>query len=125
MQGGVDTSKIIWREFDGLGRNTRVGLNFTERGFGVRAALGVSDRGHSAASQIAQGEVDWDALHRAAVEVSARAYVPYSRFPVGAAALVEAEVVAVAIHPDGRVRKPSATELGHWEAYKSHSLKGL
>jgi hypothetical protein len=33
MQGGVDTSKIIWREFDGLGRNTRVGLNFTEKGF--------------------------------------------------------------------------------------------
>ena len=38
MQGGVDTSKIIWREFDGLGRNTRVGLNFTEKGFGIRAA---------------------------------------------------------------------------------------
>jgi acyl-CoA thioester hydrolase len=43
----------------------------------------------------------------------------------GGAALVEAEVIAVAIHADGRVRKPSATELGHWEAYKSHSLKGL
>lgn len=41
------------------------------------------------------------------------------------ALLVEAEVVAVAIHPDGRVRKPSATELAHWEAYKSHSLNGL
>jgi len=40
-------------------------------------------------------------------------------------ALAEAEVVAVAIHPDGRVRKPSATELAHWEAYTSHSLKGL
>ncbi len=61
-QGGVDMSHVIWREFDGLGRNTRVGLNFTERGFGVRPALGVSDRGHSAASQIAPGEVDWDRL---------------------------------------------------------------
>ena len=50
MQGGVDVSHVIWREFDGLGRNTRVGLNFTEKGFGVRAALGCSDRGHSAAS---------------------------------------------------------------------------
>ena len=30
----------------------RNGLNFTERGFGVRGALGVSDRGHSAASQL-------------------------------------------------------------------------
>ena len=62
MQGGVDTSKIIWREFDGLGRNTRVGLNFTEKGFGIRAALGCSDRGHSAASQIRPGEVNWEKL---------------------------------------------------------------
>jgi len=58
-QGGVDTSHIIWRDFDGLGRNTRVGLNFTEKGFGIRAALGCSDRGHSAASQIRPGEVNW------------------------------------------------------------------
>jgi 2-dehydro-3-deoxygluconokinase len=62
MQGGVDTSHIIWREFDGIGRNTRVGLNFTEKGFGVRAALGCSDRANSAASQIAPGEIDWDRL---------------------------------------------------------------
>jgi 2-dehydro-3-deoxygluconokinase len=62
MQGGVDTSHIIWREFDGLGRNTRVGLNFTEKGFGVRAALGCSDRGHSAASQLRPGEVNWERL---------------------------------------------------------------
>ncbi len=62
LQGGVDTSHIIWREFDGIGRNTRVGLNFTEKGFGVRAALGCSDRANSAASQIAPGEVDWEKL---------------------------------------------------------------
>ena len=62
MQGGVDASHVIWREFDGLGRNTRVGLNFTEKGFGVRAALGCSDRGHSAASQIRPGEVNWEKL---------------------------------------------------------------
>jgi len=62
MQGGVDLSHVIWREFDGLGRNTRVGLNFTEKGFGVRAALGCSDRGHSAASQIKPGEVNWEKL---------------------------------------------------------------
>ena len=49
-QGGVDTSHLIWREFDGIGANTRVGLNFTEKGFGVRAALGCSDRGHSSAN---------------------------------------------------------------------------
>jgi 2-dehydro-3-deoxygluconokinase len=61
-QGGVDTSHVIWRPFDGIGRNTRVGLNFTEKGFGVRAALGCSDRGHSAASQIRPGEVNWEKL---------------------------------------------------------------
>ena len=62
MQGGVDMSHVIWRDFDGLGRNTRVGLNFTEKGFGIRPALGCSDRGHSAASQIRPGEVNWEKL---------------------------------------------------------------
>lgn len=62
LQGGVDASHIIWREFDGIGRNTRVGLNFTEKGFGIRPALGCSDRGHSAASQIRPGEVNWEKL---------------------------------------------------------------
>jgi len=62
MQGGVDTSHIVWREFDGIGRNTRVGLNFTEKGYGVRAALGCNDRGNSAASQLKPGEVNWDKL---------------------------------------------------------------
>jgi len=61
-QGGVDASHVIWRDFDGIGRNTRVGFNFTEKGFGVRAALGCSDRGHSAASQIRPGEVNWEKL---------------------------------------------------------------
>jgi hypothetical protein len=62
MQGGVDTSKIIWREFDGLAATRASGLNFTEKGFGIRAALGCSDRGHSAASQIKPGEVNWESL---------------------------------------------------------------
>ncbi|PZP62713.1 sugar kinase [Pseudoxanthomonas winnipegensis] len=60
--GGVDTSQLLWRAYDGIGRNTRLGLNFTERGFGLRAALGVSDRAHSSASQIGPDEFDWDAL---------------------------------------------------------------
>lgn len=60
MQGGVDTSLIRWVPYDGTGVASRVGLNFTERGFGVRGALGVSDRGHSAASQIKPGDVDWE-----------------------------------------------------------------
>ncbi|MDD3544598.1 MAG: sugar kinase, partial [Kiritimatiellae bacterium] len=62
MQGGVDTSLIKWTPFDGTGAASRVGLNFTERGFGVRGALGVSDRGHSAASQLKPGEIDWHSI---------------------------------------------------------------
>ncbi len=62
LQGGVDTSHVRWVPYDGLGRSTRNGLNFTERGFGVRGALGVSDRGHTAASQMRAGDVDWDHL---------------------------------------------------------------
>jgi 2-dehydro-3-deoxygluconokinase len=62
LQGGVDTSYIRWAEYDGLGRTVRNGLNFTERGFGVRGALGVSDRGHTAASQLKAGDVDWEHL---------------------------------------------------------------
>ena len=61
-QGGVDQSFVRWVPDDGVGRISRNGLNFTERGFGVRAALGCSDRGHTAASQMKRGDVDWDAL---------------------------------------------------------------
>lgn len=61
-QGGVDRSHIVWRDYDGIGRDTRLGLNFTERGFGLRPALGVSDRANSAASQMRPGEIDWDRL---------------------------------------------------------------
>jgi 2-dehydro-3-deoxygluconokinase len=60
LQGGVDTQFIKWLAFDGVGRNVRNGLNFTERGFGVRGAVGVSDRGLSAASQLKPGDFDWD-----------------------------------------------------------------
>jgi len=62
LQGGVDTSLVRWTADDGVGRTVRNGLNFTERGFGVRGALGVSDRGNTAASQLAPGQIDWDEL---------------------------------------------------------------
>jgi len=61
-QGGVDMRHVIWRAPDGVGQGARMGLNFTERGFGVRPALGVSDRANSAASRIRPGEVDWERL---------------------------------------------------------------
>lgn len=62
LQGGVDTSLIRWVPYDGIGRNVRNGLNFTERGFGIRGAVGTSDRGHTATSQMKPGDVDWDHL---------------------------------------------------------------
>jgi 2-dehydro-3-deoxygluconokinase len=61
-QGGVDPALIRWVADDGVGRSTRNGLNFTERGFGVRAALGCSDRGHTAVSQLRAGDIDWDEI---------------------------------------------------------------
>ena len=62
LEGGVDLSHVIWRPFDGVGRQARNGLNFTERGFGVRPALGCSDRGHTAISQLRRGDVDWTTI---------------------------------------------------------------
>jgi len=62
LQGGVDIHHTKWMKFDGVGRKCRVGLNFTERGFGVRAAQGCSDRGHSAASQLKRGDIDWERI---------------------------------------------------------------
>ena len=59
-QGGVDQTLVRWVPYDGVGRTVRNGLNFTERGFGVRPALGCSDRGHTAISQLKPGEVDWE-----------------------------------------------------------------
>lgn len=62
LAGGVDTSQFVWVPSDGVGRSVRNGLNFTERGYGVRAAKGVSDRGHTAISQLRPDEVDFDHL---------------------------------------------------------------
>ena len=61
-QGGVDSSLIRWVEYDGVGRNVRNGLNFTERGFGVRSALGCSDRGHTAVAALRPGDIDWGVI---------------------------------------------------------------
>src|SRR6187431_904122 len=60
MQGGVATDFIKWREDDGIGRTVRNGLNFTERGFGIRGAVGIPDRGNTAASQLRPGDFDWE-----------------------------------------------------------------
>ncbi|GAA3808809.1 sugar kinase [Streptomyces coacervatus] len=67
LQGGVDTSLIRWIPDDGIGRTARNGLNFVERGYGIRGALGVSDRAHTAVSHLRKGDFDWDAVFSAGV----------------------------------------------------------
>jgi 2-dehydro-3-deoxygluconokinase len=64
LQGGVSQKYVRWVPFDGVGRTVRNGLNFTERGFGLRAPLGCSDRGHTAISQLKPGEIDWEQIFR-------------------------------------------------------------
>ena len=65
LQGGVDSSLLQWVPYDGVGRQARNGLNFTESGFGVRAAAGCSDRGHTAISQMKPGDFDWESIFAA------------------------------------------------------------
>src|SRR5437899_8359613 len=61
-QGGVDQSHVRWVPYDGVGRESRNGLNFVERGFGIRGGVGCSDRGHTAASQLSPGDLDFRAV---------------------------------------------------------------
>ncbi|MBN2651632.1 MAG: sugar kinase [Spirochaetales bacterium] len=69
LQGGVSTEFIKWFDYDGIGRNVRNGLNFTEKGFGVRGALGCSDRGNTAASQLKPGDIAWDEIFSRGVRI--------------------------------------------------------
>ncbi len=69
MQGGVDTSFIRWKTFDQIGKSCRNGLNFVERGFGIRGAKGTSDRGNTAVSQIKKGDFDWDKIFSSGIKV--------------------------------------------------------
>ncbi len=62
LQGGVDTRYIKWVPYDGCGRTVRNGFNFTEKGYGIRGALGVNDRGHTAVSQLKPGDIDWETI---------------------------------------------------------------
>ncbi len=62
LQGGVDMRHVKWVGFDGIGKAARNGLNFCERGFGVRGAVSTSDRGHTAISQTKPGDFDWEKI---------------------------------------------------------------
>ncbi|MCA1625638.1 MAG: sugar kinase [Acidobacteria bacterium] len=61
-QAGVDSSRILWREADGIGQNTRNGIYFIERGYGVRGAASCFDRANTAVSQLHAGEIDWNQI---------------------------------------------------------------
>lgn len=60
LQGGVDTSLIKWMKTDGIGRTCRNGINFTERGFGIRGAVGCSDRANTAISKATPEDFDFE-----------------------------------------------------------------
>ena len=62
LQGGVDTSLIKWMPTDGIGRVCRNGLNFTERGFGIRGAVGCSDRANTAISKAKPEDFDFERI---------------------------------------------------------------
>ncbi len=62
LEGGVDLSHVLWSEYDGIGASTRNGIYFLERGFGIRPAKGMMDRGNTAISQLQPGTVDWDSI---------------------------------------------------------------
>lgn len=64
LQGGVDMRHVKWVAFDGVGREARNGLNFTEKGFGARGAVGTSDRGHTAVSQLQRGDINWKKIFK-------------------------------------------------------------
>jgi 2-dehydro-3-deoxygluconokinase len=59
---GMDVSHVVMEKYDGVGRKSRVGLNFTEVGTGVRPSVTLYDRGHSAISQMRPEEIDWSRL---------------------------------------------------------------
>lgn len=65
LQGGVDQTHVLWREFDGIGRDARNGVYFLERGFGVRGGMGMMDRGATAIAQLKPGDVNWDTIFAA------------------------------------------------------------
>ncbi len=92
MQGGVATDFIKWREDDGIGRTVRNGLNFTERGFGIRGAVGNPDRGNTAASQIKPGDFDWDNIFG---KLGARWFHTGGIFAALSASTAEATIEAV------------------------------
>jgi 2-dehydro-3-deoxygluconokinase len=61
---GMDMSNVIMAKYDGVGRADRIGLNFTEVGTGVRGSVTMYDRGHSAASNMKPGMIDFKSIFK-------------------------------------------------------------
>lgn len=61
---GMDTSYVVERKYDGVGKKDRVGLNFTEVGVAQRASVTLYDRGHTATSGMKPGDVNWNKLFK-------------------------------------------------------------
>jgi 2-dehydro-3-deoxygluconokinase len=59
---GMDIRHAPVAKYDGVGKANRIGLNFTEVGFGPRASVTLYDRGHSATAGMKPGDVDFAAL---------------------------------------------------------------
>ena len=121
LQGGVDSSLIRWVPYDGVGRTVRNGLNFTERGFGVRAAVGCSDRGHTAISQVKPGDFDWETIFGPTKRI---ALVPHRRHICGALGIDRAVAVDAmdAAHKHGT---PVSYDLNYRDSlWRSHRRKG-
>jgi 2-dehydro-3-deoxygluconokinase len=116
LQGGVDTSLIKWVPYDGIGRTVRNGLNFTERGFGVRGAVGVSDRGLTAASQIKAGDFDWE-------DIFGRQGVRW--FHTGGIFAALSETTGPAVIEAARIAKKHGTVVSYDLNYRPSLWKGF
>lgn len=61
---GMDVSHVVERNWDGVGKRDRIGLNFTEVGTSKRASATLYDRSHTATSGMRPGDVNWNKLFR-------------------------------------------------------------
>jgi 2-dehydro-3-deoxygluconokinase len=57
-------SYVVERKYDGVGKQDRIGLNFTEVGVAKRGSVTLYDRGHTATSGMKPGDVNWNKLFR-------------------------------------------------------------
>ena len=116
LQGGVDTSLVRWVPYDGIGRTVRNGLNFTERGFGVRAAVGCSDRGNTAIANSQPGDFDWHHIFAASGSRWLHTGGIFAALSPSAASVAMAAIQAA---------RPSSTVVSYDLNYRESLWKGI